>query len=155
MGTTSIVEICTTIKEWMDELKDTVIANGFHQVQNYDEITEAINDPPTCQVYWEDVNFDATGATTMYTLKKTRRAYQFTFHIDAFCQRRNNIDENMGNTHRFADLILNKLEEKDTCGAFGQAQIQLTDTVEMRRVVFQYGTVLFPGVQVVLPVEVI
>ena len=155
MGTTSIVEICTTIKEWMDELKDTVIANGFHQVQNYDEISEGVNDPPICQVYWEDLSYDTLGNTTAHTLGKTRRARQLTFHIDAFCQRRNNIDENMENTHRFADLIWDKLEEKDVCGAFGQIQIQLVGPVEVRRVVFDYATVLYPGVQVVLTVEVI
>lgn len=153
MGTTSIDAICTVIKTWMDELDNATIANGFKVVQNFDELTEGMNSTPAVQIYWDDLAIDSLTNTTMQTLEHSRRNRDLTFNIDIFTGDRNNLHLNMAEQVRWADLLWDKLEEKDQCNAFSDAAINVVN-IEVQRVLFDYATVTYPGVRAVLTVRV-
>ncbi|MCP4713438.1 MAG: hypothetical protein GY869_32815 [Planctomycetes bacterium] len=153
MGTTSIAAICTTIKTWIDELDNATIANGLKVVQNFDELTEGMNSTPAAQVYWNDLGVDSLTNTTMQTLQHSRRNRDLTFNIDIFTGDRNHLHLNMAEQVRWADLLWDKLEEQDQCYAFSDPAINIMN-IEVRRVLFDYATVMYPGVQAVLTVRV-
>lgn len=162
MGTTSIAEMCTTIHDAIEELDVTgpLGANGLHQVQNYNELTEGINDAPLAQIYWESLNSPGIGEMPVTTLPTKRPTRDLLFRVDVFVQRRNNIDENMKNVVVWADRLWDKIEETlIICGYFGDKSIYVISW-NAQRVVFDYGStntasMLYPGVRCEINVRVV
>jgi hypothetical protein len=161
MGTTSIAAICTVIHDAIEELDVNGVlgANGLHQVQNYDELTEGINDAPLAQIYWESLNSPGIGEVPAYTLPTKRFSRDLLFRVDVYVTRRNHLDENMRNTVIWADRLWDKIEETLLiCSAFGDDAIWIINW-SMQRVVFSYGNtsppLLYPGVRCELTVRVV
>ena len=161
MGTTSIAAICTVIHDAIAELdvSGALGADGLHQVQNYNELTEGFNDCPLAQIYWESLNSPSFGETPGYTLPTKRYSRGLLFRIDVPVQRRNNLAENMKAVVVWADRLWNKIEEKLTpCGSFGDDAIWIMNW-SMQRVVFDYAAAnvayLYPGVRCELTVRVV
>lgn len=161
MGTTSIAEICTTIHDAIEELDVTGVlgADGLHQVQNYHELTEGINDAPLAQIYWESLNSPGIGGMPAYTLPNKRYSRDVLFRVDLYVARRNNLDENMKAVVVWADRLWDKLEETVlTCDYFGDDAIWVLNW-SAQRVVFSYGntspSLLYPGVRCELTVRVV
>jgi len=160
MGTTSIAAICTTIHTAIHELDVTgaLGANGLHQVQNYNELTEGINDAPLAQVYWESLNSPGLGEMPANTLPTKQFTRDLLFRVDIFVARRNNLDENMKAVVVWADRLWDKLEETILiCEYFGDRAIWVTNWTA-QRVVFDYNTstgLLYPGVRCEITVRVV
>ena len=161
MGVTSIATICTDIHTAIHELDTTgaLGAAGLHQVQNYSELTEGINDAPLAQVYWESLNSPGIGGMPANTLPTKRFTRDLLFRIDLFVKRRNNLDENMKAVVVWADRLWDKLEETVlVCDYFGDSAIWVTSW-SAQRVVFDYGntspSLLYPGVRCELTVRVV
>lgn len=154
MPVTSIAAICTTIKEWIDEMKTPLVVGGLTVVQNFDELTEGMNSTPGAQVYWDSIDLDSTTETVAYALQNSRRAQDLVFNVDLYTGDRNHLHLNMAATVRWADLLWDKMQEKCVCGAFGGDPAINVINIEINRVVFEYATVSYPGVRCVLTVRV-
>lgn len=153
MPIVTIGAICTSIHETMEEISD------LEQVQNYNEITEGMNTYPTLQVYWESIEADVNGDTSASTLCKGVSQTDIIFHLDLYARQRSQIAEGMQEVTDLSSLIHDKLQEQTECDSppncvyFGNEAIRSYHWTASR-VVFEYGTVLYPGARFILTVRI-
>jgi len=128
---------------------------GVNEVQDYDDLTEGMNNLPAVQVYWEE---DDDKSSTYG--KSDRMTFGgnvgqcFTFHVDVYARRRSNIGQDMAATLPLVDTIDAKIRAQVGSSApFGVA-IQSFQW-EWSRCVFEYGAKdrTYMGARCVLKVE--
>lgn len=142
--------IASTLESYITDA--TILARMFE----YDELPEGVQDYPSILVYWEAVANDVTTANDRHTMGPTeaRHNQELTFHIDYYARQRSQVDESMDATMTGASEIIDALEDPDTlCPPFGLCGLK-TFRWEGRRVVFEHGSVLFPGARFIVYIRI-
>lgn len=117
--------------------------------QSYDELSEGMQDSPTLQVYPEGCEPVSFGSETQtFTFKAGVIQEVHIIHADYYAKQRSHLGEDMAALVDGIDEIVELLEETsgDTAGCppFGLDGLK-TFTWSWRRVVFDYGGVLYMG----------
>jgi len=131
-----------------------LVARAF-TVQSYDELTEAIQDLPTIQVYPELEQVDVNGLTDRTTLKVGTQHAQVVITIRTFARQRSHLADDMAAAVKCWDMVDKVLEDVSTdCLPFfdlvGVRAFNWTATFTP----FQYGNVTYAGVEHTLNLEV-
>jgi len=110
--------------------------------QNYDELTEGMNDDRVIQIYPESEGSvdGSSGATQKLTLGDEDGAViqeEITIHLDYYCRQRSNLADDMGQLLPGIDAIRAKLKEQD-CDPFDIPNCQSFQW-SWFRTVFVYG----------------
>jgi hypothetical protein len=147
MPSVSLEDINTAIADTMREITGVV-------VQDFDELTEGINDWPLIQVYWERYVPDRRADNNeRSTFGAGVRVSQATFHIDVFAKPRAHIGEDVTKLLTVMGWVIDKLNEQQRAPYFGLSGIK-GYAWNAERVTFQYAQQQFSGGRVVLDVAV-
>lgn len=140
----SIGEICTAVH---DEIATVAMLNV---VQNYDELTEGMNDLPGAQIYPENGECDPSGDTDRTTFVSAAtgvpgvRQADVMVRVDLYARQRSQLDEDWEAAVDLLDAVYDKLEEQGDCPPFGLTGIR-SYHFTWARVVFEYATVSYTG----------
>ena len=131
-----------------------LVARAF-TVQSYDELTEAIQDLPTIQVYPELEQVDVNGTTDRTTLKVGTQHAQVVITIRTFARQRSHLADDMAAAVVCWDAVDVVLEDVSTdCLPFfdltGIRAFNWTATFTP----YTYGNVTYAGVEHTLTLEV-
>ena len=131
-----------------------LVARAF-TVQSYNELTEAIQDLPTIQVYPEVETVDVNGTTDRTTLKVGTQHAQVVITIRTFARQRSHLADDMAAAVVCWDAVDTILEDVSTdCLPFfdltGIRAFNWTATFTP----FTYANVTYAGVEHVLTLEV-
>lgn len=114
-------------------------AAGLTFSQDFNELTEGMQDTPTLQVYWAGHRVDPTSQAAQRSFGAAVREKSFTFHADLYAQQRAHIGEDMAALLPVADAIETVLETQQTRPYFGLAEIKAIEDWEARLIIFEYG----------------
>lgn len=131
-----------------------LVARAF-TVQSYDELTEAIQDLPTIQVYPELEQVDANGVTDRTTLKVGTQHAQVVLTIRTFARQRSHLADDMAAAVKCWDMVDKVLEDvsTDCLPFFGVAAIRAFHWTAAPTL-FDYARVLYVGIEHTLTLEV-
>lgn len=122
--------------------------------QDYDELTEGMQDTPALQVYFETHEGDSVNTTThQSTFGGGVQQVTMTFHADVYANQRSNIGEDMSRLYTVVDQIIDILQAQKHKPYFGLAGIQAFHW-SAQRVVFAYGQVDYVGTRFVITVRI-
>lgn len=127
-------------------------ASGIKRRQNYDELTEGMNDTPTLQVYWDDGAQSTDSATDRKTFRGGARRTNLNFNADLYATQRNNIGENMRTLYPLVDALIAKLEDQTVKPYFSLDGLQ-SFAWTVNRMHFDYSGVEFVGARFVITVH--
>lgn len=136
MGAITITAINSAIENTL------ATAVGLTYSQDYDELTEGMQDMPNLQVYWfSGPDTDPTSGSARTTFKAGVRQKSITFHADLFARQRSNIGEDMSALLPLVDAIHDVLEAQQEQPYFGleEGAIKAIESWDPRQVVFEYG----------------
>ena len=141
-STVTIAQICDAIDTELGEV--LVTAGDLTVSQNYDELTEGINDENILQIYPEEESLVSVGSEThAITFKKSTETTPFideeiVIHADYYARQRSHIGEDMNQLVIGIDAIRNNLKTQNCANPFGLEGIANFQW-SWRRVVFEYG----------------
>lgn len=128
-----------TIAQILDAVSNTLgTAAGIAANQHYNQLSEAIVDQPTLQVYIDEFGQDASGNNDRTTFKGGIRQTDHVIFADVYCQQRSHIGEDMAKVVTMADAVQIILEAQDTKPYFGLDGIKAFSW-RAKRVVFSYS----------------
>jgi hypothetical protein len=147
----TVAAICTAIEEYIGIA--LVTSGDLVQSQNYDELTEGINDPRVLQVYPEasepisdksEIQQQTLGTDPVI-------AEAITIHADYYARQRSHIGEDMSQLVSGIDAIRASIKAQ-ACDNFG------IDIKEFQwrweRVTFEYGSVQYAGARFYITVRI-
>ena len=129
-------------------------ATGLTFTQDFDELSEGINDTPLLQVYWEDTNTDPASGTSMTSFAGRVRQTSLTFFGDLYARQRSHMAEDMAALYPLIDAIQVVLEAQDTAPYFGLDGIKALESWSARRIVFEYGGSRYVGGRFIIKLRV-
>lgn len=135
-----------------DSLRGLAVGGITLTVQNYNELTEGMQDAPAVQVYWEEVEGALPGNTSRTTLSGAIRHSKYLFHIDLYARQRSQLAEDMTAVLEWVDAIETSLQGQNR-NFFGVDGVREFHYVA-RRKLFSAGGVLYAGAQVDVTVHV-
>ena len=158
MSHVTLMTIATAVADVLRSATVTMpgaAAAQVFEVQAYHELTEAIQDLPTIQVYPTDALTDANGATDRTTLQVGVQHTQLTLTLRCFARQRSNLADDMAATVACWDAIDAALEgvSLDCRPFFGVAAIKnfrWTTTLT----IYDYARVVYVGCDTTLTLEV-
>ena len=131
-----------------------LVARAF-TVQSYDELTEAIQDLPTIQVYPELEQVDANGVTDRTTLKVGTQHAQVVLTIRTFARQRSHLADDMAAAVKCWDMVDKVLEDVSTdCLPFFDLTGIRAFHWTAAPTLFDYARVLYVGIEHTLTLEV-
>lgn len=136
----TVADICDAINT---SLGETLEASGdLINSQNYNELTEGMNDERVLQIYpEEELPVSSESETNYRTLKKSSStAYvieDIIIHADYYAKQRSNLGDDMAKLVSGIDAIRDNLKAQ-VCPFFNEARIR-NFRWSWRRVVFDYG----------------
>jgi hypothetical protein len=139
-------------------MEELVVSGDINVVQNYDELTEGMNDSGVVQIYPEtQAGTSADSSTHVATLAGSGDPYiqeDITIHLDYYCKRRSELKEDMSAVVAGIDAIRSKIKEQ-LCPPFGIGDCRSFQW-SWTRVTFVYGgdEVNFAGARFVLVLRV-
>ncbi len=146
-----------TIAEINTAIKDTLaVADGLVRSQNYNELSEGMNDYPTMQVYWNSGETDATNAVDRSSfgggIKPPVRQADLQFYVDVYATQRSDLAEDNDKLTTMASNIWTVLDQQVN-PPYGLSAIRAHHWTA-QRVNFQYGDETYPGVRFIISVRV-
>jgi hypothetical protein len=150
MGTITLTAINSAIEAAL------AAATGLTYSQDYNELTEGMQDIPTLQVYWfSGPKTDPTSGSAQTTFGAGVRQKSITFHADLYARQRSHIGEDMAALLPLVDAIHNVLESQQK-PYFGLAGIKAIESWDPRQVIFEYGDqqINYVGARFVIQVRV-
>ena len=114
-------------------------ATGLTNSQDYNELTEGMQDIPNLQVYWRSANQDPIGNTTQRSFRGGVKQTDLTFYADLYARQRSHIGEDMAALLPLVDAISAVLEAQKTKPLFFLFVIQALTSWRADQVVFEYG----------------
>lgn len=147
----TVAQICTAIETYIGNA--LVTSGDLNVSQDYDKLTEGINDEKVLQVYPERAEpiseFSQQGQMTMGTDPVI--AETVTIHADFYARQRSHIGEDMKALVTGLDVIRAAIKA-EACDNFG------IDIKEFQwrweRVAFEYGSVLYAGARFYITVRI-
>jgi hypothetical protein len=141
-------QLCTAISDIVDD------ATGVFKVQDYNELSESINDDATVQVYWERDEEASENSETERITFAGNTAQAHLFHIDVYARQRAHIGEDMAALIPLVDAIDAKIHAQATVAPmWGYDRVQQFRW-SWERVIFEYATVMHVGARCALKIEV-
>lgn len=137
-STVTIKQICDAIDATLGEV---LVASGdLVRSQNFDELTEGINDPHTLQIYPEEESPVSVGSGAQkLTFGSTPFVdEEIVIHVDYYAQQRAHIGEDMNLLVSGVDAIRANLKTQNCPNPFGLTGIANFQW-SWRRVIFEYG----------------
>ena len=117
--------------------------------QNFNALTEGMNDTPAFQVYPESMDpASSDSGTQTFTLRSGVIQETHVIHVDYYARQRSHLGEDMAALVVGLDAICTSLEAAG-CPPFGLAGIKSFQW-SWSRVLFDYGGVAYVGVRFVL-----
>ena len=136
----TIAQINTAIA---DDL-ETATGLGADAVQDFDELSEGINDTPMLQVYWFDTTTDPTSGAAQSSFRGVVRQTSMTFRADLYARQRSHIGEDMEALLPLIDAIQIRLEAQKA-DRFGLEGVKAIERWTARQVVFETAGVGYVG----------
>ena len=142
----------------IDSIENTLgAAASLNASQSYDELTEAIMDPPTLQVYPEEGGASEYSETDRITLGrksdgKKHSVKTYIVNVDLLAKQRANIGEDMKILVDCIDEIEDILDTQE-CPWFDNDNIMSFQWDPWRRVVFAYSNVDYVGARFTLTIR--
>lgn len=133
----------------------TAVRNGVTAtVQDYSELSEAINDMPTIQCYPETGQSTAGVGQVKVGFGSDSGAYQkaWAINVDIYARQRSHIGEDMAALLPLIDAVIDVLEAEEK-PYFGQSAIRGM-TYQWNRVTFEYGGARYVGARFSVEVTV-
>jgi len=150
----TIAQICTAIHETLGA--PLVVSGELVRSENYNRLSEAINDPRVLQVYPQEILPVSTGSGTAFkTFGADTIVIQesIVIYADYYARQRSHLAEDMGQLVLGIEAMRTILKEQEPCEPFG-----LENTGSYRwsgaRVVFDYAGVLHMGWRWIITLEV-
>lgn len=148
-GSVSITAINSAIETTL------AAATGLTFSQDYDELTEGMNDTPTLQVYWFSTLTDPDSNTSQRTFRGVVRQTALTFYADLYARQRSHIAEDMGALLPLISAIQAELESQRVEPYFGLAGIKAIEGWSAQQAVFELTEgVKFTGARFIIRVRV-
>ena len=148
----SVKSICDAIQSAMNDL---VVSGDLVAVQNFDELTEGINDENVLQIYPESGGpVSGNSETHKFTLGPDPVIIEdIVIHLDYYARQRSHLGEDMGQLVTGLDIIRTKIKEECTpCSIFG---IDVKNFQwEWNRFVITYAEADFVGVRFILRIRI-
>jgi hypothetical protein len=155
------VTLMTLIDAVADTLRDVTVlmpgeaAERPFTVQSYDELSEAIQDLPTVQVYPTDAITDTNGTTDRTTLQIGVQHTALTLTLRCFARQRSNLNDDMAAAVACWDALDAALEGVGIgCKPFFDASAIKGFRWETTLATFDYAKVAYVGCEVTLTLEV-
>ena len=138
-----------TYDQMLTAIHDHLAAALAARAQNFDELTEGMNDTPTFQVYPEGMDpASSESATQTFTLRSGVIQETHVIHVDYYARQRSHLGEDMAALVVGLDAICPALEGAG-CPPFGLDGIKSFQW-SWSRVLFDYAAVAYVGVRFVL-----
>jgi hypothetical protein len=135
--------MCTAIRDTL------LVLPSISRWQNFNELTEGMNDTPTLQVYPEACEVVAAESGTHVTTFKGGTIQEtHIIHVDYYARQRNHLGEDMETLVDGIDEIVTVLEDT-VCPPFGLEGIKSFQW-SWSRVVWDYGGVMYLGARFIL-----
>lgn len=136
-------------------IEDTLAAaTGLTYSQDYDELTEGMQDTPTLQVYWAATATDVASGSAQSSFRGKVRQTRLTFHADLYAQQRAHIGEDMAALLPLIDAIQTEIEAQQVQPYFGVSGIQAIEDWSAQQLIFEYATLMYIGARFVIRVRV-
>jgi len=151
MTTYNLSDIIDSIEEALS------VAASLNASQSYDELTEAIMDPPTLQVYPDEGGASEYSDTDRITLgnrttSKKHSVKVYTIFVDLLAKQRANIGEDMKTLVDCIDEIEDILDTQDY-PVFDNDNIISFSWEPWRRVLYTYSNIDYVGARFTLTVR--
>ncbi len=149
MATVSTADINTAL------LTTLGAAANLIRTQDFDEITEGMQDTPTLQVYPETLGSDVTTNTDRSTFGGGLKQTDTIFNADVLVNQRSNIGEDMAKVLPLTDQIVEILQSQNKKPYFDinpKTAIKAFSWTA-NRVIFSYAAVDFIGVRFVITIR--
>jgi hypothetical protein len=141
-----------TYAEMLTAIHDHLDAALTARGQNYDKLTEGMNDTPAFQVYPESMDpASSDSGTQTFTLRGGVIQETHVIHVDYYARQRAHLGEDMALLVDGVDAIVDALEAAG-CPPFGLEGIKNFQW-SWSRVLFDYGAVSYVGARFVLRVR--
>jgi hypothetical protein len=148
----SVETICDAIKT---EFNTMIVAGDLVAIQNFDELTEGLNDENILQIYPESGGpVSGNSETQKFTLGTDPVIIEdMTIHLDYYTRQRSHLGEDMGQLVTGLDKIRAKIKEECTaCSIFG---IDVKNFQwEWNRFVITYAEADYVGVRFILKIKI-
>ena len=148
----SVKSICDAIQSAMNDL---VVSGDLVAVQNFDELTEGMNDENVLQIYPESGGpVSGESATHKFTLGPDPVIIEdMVIHLDYYARQRSHLGEDMAQLVAGLDVIRAKIKEECTaCSIFG---INVKNFQwEWNRFVITYAEADYVGVRFILRIRI-
>lgn len=129
-------------------------AASIVRTENYDQLSEGVNDTPTLQVYIESFSVDAGGGSTdRTTMRGGVRQWDFLFHADVYARQRSHLGEDMAKVVALADELIDILEGQTVKPYFGYAPIK-SFSYRCERVTIEAAQHIYPGLRFYITLRV-
>lgn len=129
-------------------------AASLSRSQSYNELTDAMNEWPTLQVYWNSAEQDISSANAdRTTFGAAVRHTEIVINADYYARPRGHLAQDMEAATTGLDELIDILETQDTKPFFSLVGIQAFRW-RADRAIFNYGSKDFMGVRFVITVQV-
>lgn len=148
MTTITIAQMNTAIETTL------ATATGLAYSQNYNELTEGMQDTPTLQVYWYETETDVTGGAAQRSFGGKVREKRFTFRADLFARQRSHLGEDMAALLPLVEAIHTVLEAQQAKPYFGLEGIAAIERWSAQQIIFELAGYTYLGARFTIPVRV-